>query len=123
MHKPKLIVADDDPIIINLIKEVAEGIGYKVSSASNGKRLLNTINETCPSIIILDMVMPDMDGIETLKKLAIKKCTAAIILITGYQQYYLETGSVIGTAHGLNIIGTLYKPFSLETLNKLLQSA
>jgi len=122
MHEPTLVVTDDDPTVISLIKEIAEGIGYKVSSASNGKVLLSTISEACPNIVILDMVMPDMDGIEALRELAARKCTAAIILVTGYQKDYLETGNIIGTAHGLNIIGTLCKPFSLETLNELLLS-
>ncbi len=123
MHEPKLIVTDDDPTVISFIKEVAEEIGYKVFSAGNGKLLLNTINETDPSVIILDMVMPDMDGIETLKELAARKCTAAIILVTGYQKDYLETANILGTAQGLNIIGSLCKPFSLDKLNELLQTA
>ena len=123
MHKPKLIITDDDPIVINFLKEVTEISGYEVSATTSARQLLDAVREACPDIIILDLVMPDMDGIEALKELAKKECSSAIILITGYQKDYLETAKILGTAHGLNIIGSLYKPFQLDELNELLQSA
>lgn len=123
MHKPTLIITDDDPTVVNFLKEVAEITGYEVSAATSGKQLLEAIAETSPNVIILDMVMPDMDGIETLGKLATRKCSSAIILVTGFQKDYLETANILGTAQGLNIIGSLCKPFSLDKLSELLQSA
>jgi len=123
MHTASLIITDDDPTIVKLITEVAESIGYEVSSATNGKQLLTAITEAPPNVIILDLVMPDMDGIETLRELAKRECTSALIFITGFQQGYLDTANLIGSARGLNIIGSLNKPFSLDSLNDILQTA
>lgn len=123
MHKATLIITDDDTTVIKLITDIAEPLGYKVNSASNGKQLLNAITDTYPSVIILDLVMPDMDGIETLKELSTQKCTAAIIFMTGFQKGYLDTANLIGKARGLNIIGSLSKPFSLDDLSEMLKTA
>ena len=122
MKKTKIIVADDEPTVSRLIQEAVVQIGYEAITASSGKQLLKLLDSESPDIIILDMVMPEMEGIETLAELAKIKSRAAIILMSGFQKNYLESALILGKAKGLNIHATLSKPLKLDQLEETLQS-
>lgn len=123
MDKPRLIVVDDEPDMANLVKGRAELLGFETRTVASGKELLSILSSGIPDFIVLDLVMPDMDGIEVLEALAAKGSQAIIILISGYEGQYLEIAGTLGSAHGLNILGTLNKPFRIEELDMLLRNA
>ena len=63
--KPVILIAEDDPIVRELLQEVFEfDLGAEVQTACSGYGLLDLLEETTPSLIVLDIVMPDMDGLE-----------------------------------------------------------
>lgn len=63
--KPVILIAEDDPIVRELLQEVFEiDLGAEVHAASGGYGLLDLLAETTPSLIVLDIVMPDMDGLD-----------------------------------------------------------
>ena len=63
--KPKILLVDDEYDIIELIKYNLEKEGYLVATASNGIECLSIAKEFLPDLILLDVMMPEMDGIET----------------------------------------------------------
>ena len=83
------MVVDDNPDIITIIKTILEGKGYNVISASSGQELLNLLKNQKPDLIILDIMMPEMDGLEVLTKLKGVTDTTSIpvILLTAKVQY------------------------------------
>ena len=90
MDTPRTImVVDDNPDIITIVKTILEGKGYNVLSASSGQELLNLLNNQKPDLIILDIMMPEMDGLEVLGRLKGITETASIpvILLTAKVQY------------------------------------
>jgi two-component system, OmpR family, alkaline phosphatase synthesis response regulator PhoP len=90
MDTPRTImVVDDNPDIITIVKTILEGKGYNVLSASSGQELLNLLNGQKPDLIILDIMMPEMDGLEVLGRLKGVTETASIpvILLTAKVQY------------------------------------
>jgi CheY-like chemotaxis protein len=90
MDKNKTImVVDDNPDIITIVKTILEGKGYGVFSASSGAELLNMLKVQNPDLIILDIMMPEMDGLEVLSRLKAMSETAKIpvILLTAKVQY------------------------------------
>jgi CheY-like chemotaxis protein len=90
MDKNKTImVVDDNPDIITIVKTILEGKGYSVFSASSGAELLNMLKVQNPDLIILDIMMPEMDGLEVLSRLKAMSDTATIpvILLTAKVQY------------------------------------
>ena len=90
MDKNKTImVVDDNPDIITIVKTILEGKGYSVFSASSGAELLNMLKVQNPDLIILDIMMPEMDGLEVLSRLKAMSETATIpvILLTAKVQY------------------------------------
>ena len=87
--KKTIMVVDDNPDIITIVKTILEGRGYSVFSASSGLELLNMLSDQKPDLIILDIMMPEMDGLEVLTRLKSKSETATIpvILLTAKVQY------------------------------------
>jgi|SRR3990170_1663837 len=84
-----IMVVDDNPDIITIVKTILEGKGYKVLSAASGAELLNMLKDQKPDLIILDIMMPEMDGLEVLSRLKAASDTATIpvILLTAKVQY------------------------------------
>ena len=72
-NKIKIIIVDDEPDIIEILKFNLENEGYKVISAENGKVALKLADEHIPQLIILDLMMPIMDGIEACERLRMDK--------------------------------------------------
>jgi two-component system alkaline phosphatase synthesis response regulator PhoP len=87
--KKTIMVVDDNPDIITIVKTILEGKGFNVLSASSGQELLNLLQGQKPDLIILDIMMPEMDGLEVLSRLKAVTETASIpvILLTAKVQY------------------------------------
>jgi len=87
--KKTIMVVDDNPDIITIVKTILEGRGFTVFSASSGAELLNMLGGQKPDLIILDIMMPEMDGLEVLTRLKGKTETSTIpvILLTAKVQY------------------------------------
>ncbi len=69
MNAPKILIVDDQPINIKIIQRKIEKAGMDVLVAHNGQECLDIVAEVKPDIILLDVMMPEMDGIETCKRL------------------------------------------------------
>ena len=87
--KKTIMVVDDNPDIITIVKTILEGKGYSVLSASSGPELLTLLKSQKPDLIILDIMMPEMDGLEVLTRLKGMADTTSIpiILLTAKVQY------------------------------------
>jgi CheY-like chemotaxis protein len=87
--KKTIMVVDDNPDIITIVKTILEGRGFTVFSASSGPELLNLLPTQQADLIILDIMMPEMDGLEVLTRLKGKTETSTIpvILLTAKVQY------------------------------------
>lgn len=123
MSSPRLAIIDDNPEISRFIETVGKRMGYTIETTTDVSAA--KIHEFLPNyadaeIIILDIIMPDIDGIEILLALARVACRAKIILISGYNPDYLEIAKQLGAASGLNIVATLKKPIKLKTLTSIL---
>jgi DNA-binding response OmpR family regulator len=80
----KVLVVDDDPSIRLLYKEELEEEGYEVQVAASGEEALKVFDEFEPDIVTLDILMPDMDGIQVLRKMKEKRPRVPIIMSTAY---------------------------------------
>ncbi len=84
-----IMVVDDNPDIVTIVKTILEGKGYGVQSAYSGQEVFNLLEEQKPDLIVLDIMMPQMDGLEVLTRLKGEPTTATIpvILLTAKVQY------------------------------------
>jgi len=83
------MVVDDNPDIVTIVKTILEGKGYVVQSAYSGAEVFNLLSEQKPDLIVLDIMMPQMDGLEVLTRLKGEPSTSTIpvILLTAKVQY------------------------------------
>ena len=72
-NKTKILIVDDEPDIIEILSFNLENEGYQVFSAENGKEALKLADQHLPNLIILDLMMPIMDGIEVCERLRTEK--------------------------------------------------
>ncbi len=84
-----IAVVDDNPDIVNIVKAILEGKGYHVVIAYSGAELFTRLEEEKPALIILDIMMPEMDGLEVLTRLknASETSSIPVILLTAKVQY------------------------------------
>ena len=78
----KIMVVDDDDGILNLLERFLVSLGYEAIMADNGEEALERMNER-PEIVILDIMMPGMNGLQVLDKIKEKAPSTEVIVITG----------------------------------------
>ena len=116
----RLLIVDDDTDLCGVIGEIAVEQGYEVTGTHSGAEFMARYLESHPHRIVLDLALPDHDGMELLKFLADRKCTADVILISSHGELMLEQAMKLGDFHGLNMRRMLLKPFSLDDLKAAL---
>ena len=119
MDKQKQFLLVDDSITArSYLKSVLEDADFGVIEASDGQEALNSIEEALPDAMVLDLLMPEMDGFEVLKVLKEKNISFPIIVLTAdVQDQVREECLELGAA------AVLHKPFSSEDLLKILNIA
>jgi CheY-like chemotaxis protein len=118
----RLLVVDDDPQFLRLIAVVAGNVGYVVETAVNADEFSRKLQSFAPTLIMSDIVMPEVDGVELAYWLSTEGCDVPIILITGYNPLYAKAAMDLSAKGALNIIATLSKPIDIEDLERLLTS-
>lgn len=116
----RLLVIDDEPDIARYIGQVAEDLGYEVRVTTEAETFKARYDDFQPTAVILDIVMPDVDGIELIKFLGRRHCTARILVISGYHRRYLESAKTLGEALGLQSVTVMAKPVELPRLEAFL---
>src|SRR5438477_9769381 len=122
MRKPKILVVDDEPDALELIEFNLKAAGFDVVTADDGKEALKKAFAVLPNLILLDLMLPEIDGLEICKMLRHDPTTAAIpiIMLTAKAA---EIDRVLGLELGADDYVT--KPFSPRELvlrvKKLLQ--
>ncbi|OOG65044.1 hypothetical protein B0E46_06600 [Rhodanobacter sp. B04] len=115
-----LLVLDDDEAVARTIGFVAERLGFSVACYDAPEPFFEAVRERNPSHVALDLIMPRMDGIEVLRRLALMHCEAELILTSGMGLKVLESAQTTASERGLNISGVLPKPFQPSVLSELL---
>jgi len=80
MDKKKIVVADDEPFILSALQDTLAD-SYSVYSANNGREAVEQVQKVNPDLIILDVMMPEMDGLEACKNLKREKASSSIPII------------------------------------------
>jgi DNA-binding response OmpR family regulator len=109
--KPKrILVVDDEPNIVELAKLYLEQEGYRVESVGNGSDALLRLNSAKPSLIVLDLMLPDIDGFEVCRQIR-KKSDIPILMLTARKE---DVDKIVGLELGAD--DYLTKPFNPREL-------
>ena len=106
----KILVIDDDATLLNLLRQSLGKAGYQVITATNGLSGLQTMYEERPDLIVLDVMMPHMDGWETCRRIR-EMSQVPIIMLTAKDE---EADKIKGFEHGVDDYVT--KPFGFAEL-------
>jgi len=118
----RVLIVDDDPRICRIIKRVANKLGVESFTIDDSALFESAYLEYEPNIILMDLQMPKLDGIELLRKLAGQNSSSAIVLVSGMDKSVLETTEDLGKSLGLNMAGVLVKPIDIDKLNEILET-
>ncbi len=112
-----LLIVDDQPGVRRLLYEAFTDAGYRVRTAAGGREALKIASLEMPDIILLDVKMPDMNGLETLGEIRKTNCDVPVLLMTAYGE--LE---VVEEAKKLGIRHYIIKPFDLNEVRLLVKA-
>lgn len=115
-----LLVVDDDQALLALISEIGKRCGYSVVTADSSAVFRHAVAHCAPSLVILDLQMADMDGVEGLRHLAATNTKAEIMLLSGMDAKVLATARQFGVSLGLRMLDALQKPVRLRELETYL---
>jgi EAL domain-containing protein (putative c-di-GMP-specific phosphodiesterase class I)/CheY-like chemotaxis protein len=118
----RLLILDDEPAVAQTVAFSAQRHGFAVRTSESSGAFFEDVTSFRPSHIIIDLLMPGMDGVEVLRNLATKGCSANIIMMSGMGSKVLESAQRVGLERGLRIIGILPKPFKPKELRTLLDA-
>lgn len=119
----QVLVVDDDREVREFIAEVAAADGYDVALAENAEELERLFDHVNPDLLVLDLIMPDRDGIECLEFLATRLHgrEVPILMISGADREILAIARRLGGALGLNMKDEMSKPFTVSDLEQRME--
>jgi EAL domain-containing protein (putative c-di-GMP-specific phosphodiesterase class I)/ActR/RegA family two-component response regulator len=115
----RILVIDDDKVVVEIVSALAKAMGLNCDVTRSPESFFDLITPET-SLILLDLVMPEMDGIEILRLLGERKCKARIVLMSGINIRVIETAKKLAQNLGLSVVGHLQKPFPLSQLKDIL---
>lgn len=116
----KILIVDDDPDIIELLESILQGHGYVTDSAQNGLECLKRVKKNPPNLILMDIMMPILDGIKTLESLYkdnVNNRAIPVIMVSGYID---EENTKL--AKDLGAKDVVSKPFEQQNLLKVIST-
>ncbi|MBX3725687.1 MAG: EAL domain-containing response regulator [Xanthomonadales bacterium] len=123
MKAQRLLVLDDDALVAGTIRQIALSAGFEVQCAGDGEAFLHALAQFRPDHLVLDLVLPGMDGVQVIERLAQVGCRARLVIVSGLDCRVLEAASRTAGELGLAIAGILCKPFRPAQLRALLRDA
>ncbi|HTN43430.1 MAG TPA: response regulator [Nitrospiria bacterium] len=110
----RILLADDDPDTLLVLKDRLESLGYQVHTVSNGQEAVEEVGRGDFSAVIMDIKMPELDGIEALRKIKQNRPNTPVIMITSVKEKILDVLAVGAEA-------CLLKPVDPDRLREALE--
>lgn len=114
-HQLQVLVVDDEPLLCRMVSVMLKRVGYAIRTANNGSEALKAVEEQKPDLITLDVMMPDMSGLDVARFLRANEATASIpiIFVTALDRSVSDELRALSEQPG---IYHLDKPFSQHQL-------
>lgn len=109
----RVLLLDDDNFTLDVIADMLSDLGsFDVRCESDARRALQTLAIEPPGLLICDLSMPDMDGIEFMHAAAEAHFKGSVMLLSGMDEGVRRSAERLARAHGLNVLGAYKKPIS-----------
>ena len=113
MSLGRVLVVDDEPEVRQLLRDFLSDRGYDILLAENGLEALSTLDTQRPDLVLLDMAMPEMDGLETLKRMVMLDPPVPVIMVTANADISLTSKLL-----AIGAVDYIPKPFDLDYLDQ-----
>ena len=116
----KLLVIDDQTGITQVVEMIARQLGLETQSLNSSGQATETFIAFKPDILMLDMIMPEKDGIDVLNEILLTGIPVKVVLTSGFSESYLRLAEGVARFHDNPNVSILRKPFRREELLNLL---
>ncbi len=114
----RILILDDEPDFLAFAQAAMAGLSHELTTLNDPRRLPDVMGAFRPTVIVLDIIMPGLDGIEIITWLAKSGFEGRVILVSGFNPQYIDVAEKLAAGKGLGGIVTLRKPVSPETLRR-----
>jgi CheY-like chemotaxis protein len=118
---PRLLLIDQQPAFVSFARVVAQRMGYETSAVADPRDVPARITAWRPSVVVLEVVMPEVDGIEIIRLLVDLGFDGELIPVTAHNPAYLELARKTAEANGLRVATCLAKPVRTAAMATALQ--
>jgi EAL domain-containing protein (putative c-di-GMP-specific phosphodiesterase class I)/ActR/RegA family two-component response regulator len=120
--RPVALIVDDEEGIRHFVQHVAESVGLATVQASGGAEALTVLKTLTPSIVIMDMQMPNGDGVQLIQGIAGLGIKSTVVILSGGDHRLLDVTNEIARQRGVEIGATLQKPVRFNDLRQCLST-
>lgn len=118
----RVLVLDDDHLLLEVMREMLATCGpCEIVLELDARQALSRLDEAMPDVLICDLVLPEMDGIEFLQAAASHGYAGRVILLSALEDGVREAAAELARALGLRVVGSFRKPLSPEQLRHALE--
>ena len=117
----RLLIVEDEEAFARFVSTVATGIGYAARAVTHSRDFEFQLSEWKPTVLLLDVFMPDRDGLELLGLLQRQSYEGQVVMMSGADSLYLHMAAASAKVRGLRLAGVLVKPSRKQDVEELLR--
>ena len=122
MSRDRLLIIDDKRLVGDVIGKIGQTAGFQVAVTDQVEEFWSQLDTFQPSVVSVDLMMPDTDGIELMRELAAHGCKAKIIIASGLDIRALNAARDLAREYGLQVAGVISKPIHVADLRGMLET-
>jgi DNA-binding response OmpR family regulator len=119
--RPMMLVVDDEPLMAEYMASVAEQAGWSVDLAITAAEFEAKVKADQPDMVVLDLGLPDRDGVELLRYLSSTGYLGNLIIASAFDEAIVETSAMLAREQGLAVSGYLQKPVAAQVFTSMLE--
>jgi len=120
VSQDRLLIIDDKRLVGDVIGKIGQSAGFQVEITDRVEDFWKQLEAFQPSVVSVDLMMPDTDGIELMRELAAHGCRAKIIIASGLDVRALNAARDLAREYGLQVAGVISKPIHVADFRAIL---